>query len=367
MTNQNLSGLLFDLDSAIADRDPMRHVRSLKEITNLFVSSAGRLASSHAEVYDAVMLRLLDVVGPDVRARVAQALAPLMKAPAETLGRLASDTISVAGPVLQQSPALATSTLVDLARRLGQEHLLAIAGRPALGSEVTDVLVVRGDAAVLRTTAGNPGASFSDLGFGILVERSAGDPPLQRLIGLRADLPPAHLQQLIQRAADEVRVVLLQRAGGSRLDDLDSAVAAMTSELEIGPVAARKDYAAAADAMLRVAEIGKLNEDTIALLARSGRRDEVICGLSALTRLPLDAVEAAFAGEVCHGVVLMVRALGFGWPSARRLLRLHQNGVPSQEEIKRLAGEFERMKISTARRALGFLVARPPGAPRMAA
>ena len=38
-----------------SQNDPMRHVRSLKGITNLFVTSAESLAEAHVEVYDAVM------------------------------------------------------------------------------------------------------------------------------------------------------------------------------------------------------------------------------------------------------------------------------------------------------------------------
>ena len=78
-------------------------------------------------------------------------------APKATIGLLARDHISVAAPILAQSPRLSDQDLVAIAAEAGQQHLLAISGRKSLGAEVTDVLVKRGDRAVLRSTARNPG------------------------------------------------------------------------------------------------------------------------------------------------------------------------------------------------------------------
>jgi uncharacterized protein (DUF2336 family) len=355
---QSLNELLADLEAAISEKDPLRHVRSLKGITSLFVTSADSLAESHVEVYDAVMQRLLSVVETDTRASVARVLASVPNAPRQAINMLARDHISVAAPVLAESPRLTDGDLVEIAREAGQQHLLAISGRKALATNVTDVLVVRGDRAVLRSTARNPGASFSDRGFGTLVQRSERDPTLQQVVGLRADLPAHHFKLLIEKAAKDVKALLLHRVGRENIGALDKLVQAAAVTLDEVTLSERRDYTAAVDAIARVAECGKLNEATIASLARSGKFEEVVCALSGVTKLPLDAVETALCADKNGGLILMVRAMNFTWSTVRLILRLRPQGPPARGDMEDLLREFQDMTPTTAKRALRFMVAR---------
>ena len=50
--------------------------------------------------------------------------------------------------------------LVEIASEKSQGHLLAMAERPTLSPNLTDVIVARGDRNVVRRTAGNAGANF---------------------------------------------------------------------------------------------------------------------------------------------------------------------------------------------------------------
>lgn len=356
--NQPLSELLADLEAAISQNDPLRHVRSLKGITSLFVTSADSLAESHIDVYDAVMKRLLSVVETDTRASVARVLASIPNAPRQSINMLARDHISVAAPVLAESPRLSERDLVDIASQAGQQHLLAIAGRKQLTPVVTDVLVVRGDRAVLRSTARNPGASFSDDGFGTLVQRSERDPMLQQIVGLRADLPAHHFKLLIEKAAKDVKALLLYRVGRENIGALDKLVHAAAVTLDEETLSQRRDYTAAVDAIARVAECGKLNEATIASLARSGKFEEVVCALSGITKLPIDAVETALCADKNGGLILMVRAMNFTWATVRLILRLRPQGAPARGDMEDLLREFQDMTPATAKRALRFMVAR---------
>jgi uncharacterized protein (DUF2336 family) len=356
--SQSLNALLADLETALVQNDPLRHARSLKGITNLVVTSADTLAEAHVEVYDAVMRRLLTVVETDTRASVARVLAPMPNAPKETITLLARDHISVAAPILAQSPRLSDEDLVSIAAEAGQQHLLAISGRKSLVPEVTDVLVKRGDRAVLRSTARNPGASFSDDGFGTLVQRSERDPTLQQIVGLRADLPAHHFKLLIEKAAKDVKALLLHRVGRENMGALDKLVHAAAVTLDEETLTQRRDYSAAVDAIARVAECGKLNEATIASLARSGKFEEVVCALSGLTKLPIDAVETALCADKNGGLILMVRALNFTWATVRLILRLRPQGAPARGDMEDLLQEFQDMTPATAKRALRFMVTR---------
>src|SRR5437870_3647158 len=109
--SQSLISLLTELDAAITQSDPMRHVRSLKRITNLFVTTAESLAETHIDVYDEVMRRFLLVVETETRASVARVLAPITNAARKSVNVLARDHISVAAPILAQSQRLSDNDL----------------------------------------------------------------------------------------------------------------------------------------------------------------------------------------------------------------------------------------------------------------
>ncbi|WP_366113610.1 DUF2336 domain-containing protein [Bradyrhizobium sp.] len=49
------------------------------------------------------------------------------------------------GPLLRRSNVIDESALLDIARAKGQPHLLAMVERPLLSSDLTDVVITRGD------------------------------------------------------------------------------------------------------------------------------------------------------------------------------------------------------------------------------
>ena len=60
--------------------------------------------------------------------------------------------------------------------------MLAISQRRSLSDAVTDVLVEFGNRDVLRSTAENPGAEFSDFGFTKMIDRSKDDDDVATVI-----------------------------------------------------------------------------------------------------------------------------------------------------------------------------------------
>src|SRR6202000_3017520 len=97
--------------------------------------------------------------------------------------------INVAGPVLTASKRLTTSDLTEIAQVRGQAHLVAISRRESLETEVTDILVERGNREVLQTLATNSGAQFSDRGYDVIVEKADGDDLLSEALVSRRDIP----------------------------------------------------------------------------------------------------------------------------------------------------------------------------------
>jgi len=159
MTSQ--SDLIYQLEDILASKYVSRRVEILQRVTDLFVIGSGKFSEEHVDLFDHVMGKLLENVESAARAQFGIRLAALPDAPPKIIRKLAFDeSIVVAGPVLRQSERVDEDMLVETARTKGQDHLLAISGRKTLAEAVTDVLVERGDSAVVSSTAKNDGARF---------------------------------------------------------------------------------------------------------------------------------------------------------------------------------------------------------------
>src|SRR3981081_2253961 len=107
---------------------------------------------------------------------------------------------------------LEQNDLVDIAESKGQAHLLALSKRKWLPQTVTDILVRRGEEAVLRSLAENLDARLSDASFATLVGRAGEDRVLAERIGLRPDVPPRLFRDLLLDGTQALQQRLLARA-----------------------------------------------------------------------------------------------------------------------------------------------------------
>ena len=115
--------LVSDLESAIASGSDKTGAM-LHRITDLFLISAGHYSVDQLNVYDDVLMMLVDKVETAARAEFAKRLAPIDGAPGKTIRSLAlDDAIEVAEPVLSQSNAVDDKTLSDCIAKNGHAPL----------------------------------------------------------------------------------------------------------------------------------------------------------------------------------------------------------------------------------------------------
>jgi uncharacterized protein (DUF2336 family) len=158
--------LIAELDHVVAAGSLERRGQILRRITSLFLSGAARLSEEHIELFDDVFIRLMDCIDAPTLAAFSAMLSKQTSMPRHTIRRLAfDDDATVAAPVLLKSAILAEADLAEIAASRGQGHLLAIAGRKALGEVLTDILLARGDSNVFRELANNGSARLSAAGF----------------------------------------------------------------------------------------------------------------------------------------------------------------------------------------------------------
>src|ERR1700757_2188090 len=143
---------LEDLDDAILRGTEQSRTRALWHATDLLIQ--GRYSDEEILTFGKVIGRLAEEIEVAVRAQLSERLAHFDGAPVNVIRQLAfDDSIAVAGPVLESSNRLDEETLVANASAKGQAHLLAISRRKSVAESVTDVLVRRGDQAVVSSVA----------------------------------------------------------------------------------------------------------------------------------------------------------------------------------------------------------------------
>jgi uncharacterized protein (DUF2336 family) len=149
MTAQD--SLISELEDTIRAGSHEKRVQTLRKVIDLFLAESERFNDEQINVFDEVLIRLIERVETKVLAELSRRLAPIPNAPNDVIQKLArNDEISVANPVLMQSARLSNASLIEIASTKSHAHLLAIAGRDRLEIPVTDVLVEHGDNEVLN-------------------------------------------------------------------------------------------------------------------------------------------------------------------------------------------------------------------------
>jgi uncharacterized protein (DUF2336 family) len=356
------STLIAELEDAIQGNLADKRTALLRRVTDLFVRGAENFSDDHVALFDDVLVRLADGIEAKARAELSDRLAPLGNAPIRVVEALsADDDIAVAGPILTQSDRLADANLVEIINTKSQGHMLAISKRERLDCAVTDALVERGDGEVVRTVAKNAGAQFSDAGFGILVGRSWADELLAEIVGTRRDLPTHQFEKLIAAASGTVRNRLAQASPhlAGNISDILSRIAEQAKAAAEQP----RDYATAKNAVQTLFTSKQLGETELANFASQGKFEETAVAMAILCGVPLEAVERAFLNSGSEPALILAKAAGFSWETAKNILRLCAGGKALSAESRDSAqAHFDKLQVATAQRVLRFYKVRQSAA-----
>jgi uncharacterized protein (DUF2336 family) len=287
--------LAEELEAVVASGSTARRGDILSRVTDLFVYDAQRYSPDQIGLFGDVMARLARGMGADARARLAERLAPIANAPADVVQMLALDeNASVASSLLVRSERLSERTLLLIAGSKGQPHLAALARREPLSQAVTDLLIKRGDQAVLAALLRNRNARFSASGWRHLHERSRTDATLAAELARRSN------QGLDQHP----------RSG---------------------------------------------SEAKVYRHARDGKLLETATALAVLSAIPSDAVERALLNPRADVVLVIAKAAGLSSITTEALVRLRaaDRGM-SAEDVAQALAKFNRLPRDSARRVLNF-------------
>ncbi len=339
------ASLLATLDQIAKHGSRERRAETLKRITDLFLEGAGGFTPEQIRLFDEIFNRLVLKIEARARFELSVSLAGLSNAPHDVVRQLANDgNIAVARPVLEHSLCLDDPDLLDVAKSKSQLHLLAISNRSQIAETITDILVRRGDRDVVRAVAGNSGARLSPNGFSTLVRKAEKDGILAEKVGLRADIPEPLLRLLFTKAVRVVQKRLLAAATPETRIRILHVLSAISGEN--GTDASPHTGVAAEIATPSAQPEIELDEMILAKLASEGNHEETVLGLSKLCKIPIQSMHRIMESKGGDPALVLCRALGFGWPTARAIVLLQTRGLGmSAHSLEIKNRHFDKLSI----------------------
>jgi len=353
------TSLIPGLDEIVKHGDPKRRAEAARRIAELFFQDAAKLQPSHVELFDELLIDLVPFAETNARAELAARLSLFANAPRALVGQLARENeILVAAPILRRSPVIDEQALLEIARLKGQGHLLAMSERTKLSPDLTDVIISRGERDVVRRTAGNAGAVFSESGYSELIKRAGQDGVLTLAVGQRADLSDARMKELLAGSLDVVRRRLFDVVKPERQAAMAQAMSELTGFSE--RVESKRDFLPAQRTILALHAKGELNEAALLGFAKSLRYEESIAALAAMAGVKIATLDRLISGDRHDPILIVGKTIGLEWATVRALilLRLGPNRVPAPADIENTRVNFARLMPSTAERVVGFWKAR---------
>jgi len=351
--------ILPKLEAVIAQGSVERRVKALDHLTSVFLSASDGFSEAQTVLLDELFIKLSAEIESAARRALALRLADCSHAPPKIVRSLASDdAIEVARPILERSDCLTDRAIIEIITTKSQEYLLAVSTRRSIGPAITDILVNRGNRAVVHNTARNAGARFSERGYEKLVERARGDDELTESVGSRADIPRYLFVELVAKASETVRAKL-EMAQPEHSQEIRQIVSEVAGLVRKSPMPGTRDYAAATEQIKGLREQRALGPGEIEGFAVAGLFEQTVVAIATLGNLPIEIVERAMMQDRPELLLFVVRAVGLTWSATKAVfaLRKSQPGI-SDVTMDQVLANFEKLRPSTARQAVRFYLLR---------
>jgi uncharacterized protein (DUF2336 family) len=171
----------------------------------------GGLSESERALADEIFRVLLKDAAERVRVALSDSLKASPNVPRDVVLGLASDVAAVATPMLQSSSVLSDADLIDIVRRHGAAHQVAIAQRATVSAEVADALADTHDETVVATLVGNEGASLRETTLQKVLDEFADSEAVHKPMVMRRSLPLSVSERLVTLVSDKLREHLVAR------------------------------------------------------------------------------------------------------------------------------------------------------------
>lgn len=333
----------------------------LREVTDLFLEEPETLNENEIAGFDGVM----NILATEVEMKARKHLAAVEAAPPDIIHRLANDAIDVAHPVLIESSVLKDDVLLEIIRKQGQDHMLAITKRETVSESVSDAIVEKGNDEVLESLASNDGAQLSSQAMETMVERSEGSVSLNEAMRSRQDVPGALVDQLMSHVSSALKNQLMSSGHGMDEGQVDAIIAETRSWLAEENESSGES---AADRFIaRKRKLGQFNNDMLLDLLRKRKLPELICGMAELSMVDKGLVRQCLGDVKGEKLVVICRALDMSGVMFDEMTQILGIATGSEDQRTKLNELYGRITPDAAQRSLRFLKTRVTTRSRMAA
>jgi hypothetical protein len=344
-----------DLLRLAAEKSPDKRLDLLRRVTDAYLEFQDAPSAAERYLFDDIVGTLLAKISRGDKIAASSSLSELPRIPDGIARRLAVDSdIGVAGPMVRNYRGLSDEVLVEVASSGSQDHLRAIAGRPAISPPVTDVIVRRGDQTTTHVLASNQGAQFSEQGMQQLIDKATGDSDLQALIVNRSDLTRTAMAKL----EPVVLGGLAARLAGANLD-VELQEAEVRKHLFGWLHDRNKNVRSMVDYVEAVRSGDASLDDLVPRLVANDR----LLDASTLIAAKIDLDERYAFNIVMHGdpqlTLVLFRSVDLSWRAVRDLmtLRASKAEIGGNERFVEKA-DYDSVDPETARRIVRFLKVR---------
>jgi uncharacterized protein (DUF2336 family) len=306
---------------------------------------------------EGAMIMLLDDPSPLVRHALADAISSSADAPAAVVHALVNDQPDIAVIVLERSPLLLDSDLVDSIAVGGPEMQSAIARRIALPRSVSAAIAEVGCAEACLTLIENAGADIAAFSLDRIVERFGHLAAIREALLAWPDLPIAIRQVLVVKLSETLAGFVVARQWldeGRALRITQEAcekatviLAAVSESAEVSPLVSH------------LRETGQLTAGLVLRSLLSGNVDFFEQALAELAALPASRVAALVHDQRASGFKAIYERAGLPasvYPAFRAAIEImHETGIQAEP------GGNTRLKRRMVERVLTSCARMPAG------
>ena len=251
-----------------------------------------------------------------VRAILSEALKDVVGAPADIIKILASDLeIEVSGPVLEYSPVLSDTDLIEIIERgPAAGGVAAIARRHQVSENLADAIIGTDDVEGIADLLGNNSAQLREEALDDLINRAEGVHLWQAPLAVRTKLPDGAAQRMAGYLAENLLHALRERT------DLDASTMAAVSEIVRGRLGNDKAHDRKAlsagfdflkvdpplDTANRLQAAGKLVDSVILKALQAGDHAFVFAALIVRAGVSVPLARKVFVDKNPTGIVALI-------------------------------------------------------------
>jgi uncharacterized protein (DUF2336 family) len=346
--------LIAELERALRAK-PGRTGKVLRGLADLLSVMADRLDQRQLEIFDEMLIRLMDHVEVPALAELGNGLADIQCAQLKIIERLARhEDAAVASPILQRSAQLSDEDLVEIAASRGPGHGLAIAQRKSIAEAVVDILLDHGDTNVCVRLVKNAGAKFSRNGFAKLCRMAERNDEMADLLVGRTDATAEVLRELMSKLPRSVRARLLRIAA----PEMRQTIIAAIESVEVGIVAKAPEKIDYSEAQAKIVELnkhGKLNDSTVNRFATWREYRNLVAALAHLAAVPVETVEPLVHEGDFYGVIVACHASRLNWTTTQAVISNRPNQSKlSPADMAQARAAFDSLNLSASQRIIRF-------------